>query len=271
MNGRRRWSEWTLTAVAVGVCVGAFLLRARARQVGHDANAMGLLACHILRLLLLLLAWAAVATLIKTAVRREEPATPRGVTVFDLLGGFLILPGCCGLHPFWPAILLLLAAPALLELIFSRHAAARPPGMVLLRVGVGVLLFTLTWYLCASMTQEALRGLGERIEERCGADRLRAWAEKVIASRKKTERSPQLEPEELPDFVDDLLGRFQGVRGGFVRLTDDPHVILFTGGSAYHFQIGIYPSEVDRPPPPWWAGEDARTRLPGIYLSTGGK
>ena len=48
-------------------------------------------------------------------------------------------------------------------------------------------------------------------------------------------------------------------------------VILFTGGSAYHFQIAIYPSDVNRSPPPWWTGEDAGARLPGVYLSTGGK
>jgi len=109
------------------------------------------------------------------------------------------------------------------------------------------------------------------IEDRVGAEKLRGWAGEMIAARKPGQ-PPPLEREALPDWVDDLLGPFQGVRGGGVEdYGNDPHVTLYTGGSAYHFQIRIYPSEVRRHQRPWWMGDNAAELQPGIHLSTEGK
>src|SRR5262249_55604070 len=134
------------------------------------------------------------------------------------------------------------------------------------------LLFTLTWYLCAATTREALHGLGARVEATAGADRLRAWAGEVIATHPPGQGRGALEPDEIPDFVGDLLGDNQGVRGVEVRHGDDPSVDLFTGGSAYHFRIRVHPAGVSHDLPPWWVGEWAGLESqPGIYLETEGK
>jgi hypothetical protein len=185
-----------------------------------------------------------------------------------------------------------------------------------LQVGIVLVLFTITWYLCASRTRQAFRGLGERIEAKGDSDRLLTWAAEVIAAQRQREqalpvkvatavgllasplgqgpflaiptvvlvtmeeRSYRLEREALPDWVIDLMGPFQGVQSAMVYLSpagvvgegDDPCVILYTGGSGYHFQIILRPSRVNRSPSPWWFGElDGLECRPGIYLSTEGK
>jgi hypothetical protein len=81
--------------------------------------------------------------------------------------------------------------------------------------------------------------------------------------------------------VDDLMGPFQGTHSAGVLLEpghvmaggNDPCVILFTGTSAYYFQIVVRPSRARRDPPPWWLGDEGAGLewQPGIFLATGGK
>jgi hypothetical protein len=183
-----------------------------------------------------------------------------------------------------------------------------------LRAGIAAGLFAVTWYECAGVTRQAMLGLGARIEAHGGADKLLDWAAEVVAGRRQWRqllpvegatvvglaasppgpdrlltssgwivaraelRAHSLAPGEIPDWVDRLMGRFEGVRtvavyaepGGY---GGEPCVILFTGSSAYHFEIFLRPSRQRRDLLPWWLGEGT-TGLewrPGILLETGGK
>jgi hypothetical protein len=81
-----------------------------------------------------------------------------------------------------------------------------------------------------------------------------------------------LEAEEIPDFVNDLLGPFHGVRGVVVESGANPCVSLYTGGSAYHFSIRVCPARLNLSKPPWFAGESESFEWrPGVYLGTEGK
>ena len=122
-------------------------------------------------------------------------------------------------------------------------------------------------------TRQALHGLGERLEAEGGAERFLAWAAEAIATHKEGQHGGRLEPDEIPDFVDDLMGPFQGVRSVGVDSGDDPSVTLYTGGSAYHFTIRLRPSRVRHGPWSWWVGEVAGELewRPGIDLATEGK
>jgi hypothetical protein len=310
MNWKPLWNDWKWIVAGVGACAGAFLLNARAWQVGYGANALALLGCHFLRLVLLLFAWVIVVTVFRAALRKEKPTAAGGVTILEAASALTIFLGCMGCYPVWPVVLLL-TAPMFLGLVFfgkcpAEHKLSR---LAVVRVGIAVGLFLLTWYLCATTTRQALRGLGERIEAKGGSEKLTAWATEVIAAHKQRERnlpivgaaavglmaSPQgqgpfvaasaliagsmgnrsgrLEPDEIPDWVDDLLGPFQGVRSvGVEDHGGEPCVALFTGGSAFHFRITVCPLHVRDDAPPWWLGELAHFEShQGIYLETEGK
>src|SRR5262249_16652028 len=157
------------------------------------------------------------------------------LTVLDVAGLVLVFAACFGCYPLWPVVLVVLALPLVMELLFFRKGP-RPAEerWALLRVALAVPLFTLTWYLSALRPAEAVHGLGAGVEAKAGEDRLKRWAADVIAAHPEGEPWSGLKPEEIPDFVSDLLGPFQGVRGGEVRHGPDPSVDLFTGGSAYH-------------------------------------
>jgi hypothetical protein len=272
MKWKHIWHDWGWTAVAVATCLAAWLLYTRAWHVGFAANALGLLGCHFARFFVLIFAGLAVVSAYKSAAGNGTNAAA-GPTVLEIACVVLSLTGCLGFYPVWPVILVLSALPLVLALLFWRRRPVekRESRIAIARVGIIILLFTLSWYLCSSVPGQALRGLGARIEDRVGARKLRGWAGEVIAARKPGQ-PPPLEREALPDWVDDLLGPFQGVRGGGVEdYGNDPHVTLYTGGSAYHFQIRIYPSEVRRHQMPWWMGDDAAELQPGIHLSMGGK
>jgi hypothetical protein len=297
-------------ALPIALCLGAFLVRELAWRVGYSANALGLLGCHLFRTLLLLLAWYTVLAACKAVTREEMTAAPTGLNALDHASALLIVPGCVGCYPVWPVVVLLLSFQIFLARVVRRSCAAgpdRPTEMTIPRVALAVLLFTLTWYLCASTTRQAFNGLGARIEARGGPDRLIAWATDVIARHKQRARTlpivgaaavgltpaplgqgPLLaasalsaaqvgEPghlarDEIPDWVDDLLGPFQGIRSiGIENLEHDPCIALYTGGSAYHFCIRVCPSRSRHGRPPWWAGQHGSDWWPGISLSMEGK
>jgi hypothetical protein len=270
MTWKGAWHDWKWTAAGLGTCLGAAGVTVAAWRTGYAADAFGLLGCHVLSFILLLAAGLSLGCVFRAAAKREKPAA--GPTVLDVAALVLVFSGCFGCYPLWPAVLVLLTSPLLVELLFFRKKG-RPAEewWALGRVALAVPLFTLTWYLCASTTRQALHGLGDRIEAKAGADRLKTWAADVVARHPDTERWSGLEPDEIPDFVGDLLGPNQGVRGGEVRHGDDPSVDLFTGGSGYHFRIRVDPSGVSHAPPWWlggWAGLEWR---PGIHLETEGK
>jgi hypothetical protein len=263
--------EWLRVVPALVVCLGGFFNYTRAWYVGNGASAIGLLGCHFLSLLLLILSWGSVVIVFRAEVSKEQLARNKATTFDAVILAFFIGSGCMGCYPLWPAVLVLLATTFLYAMVFAR-TEDRLPRRAALRGGVALLLFALTWYFCASTSRQAYRGLGERIEARGGADRLRAWAEELIDECKQGKRQPRFDRTELPDWIDELLGPFQGVKGVFVYGADqdDPSVVLYTGGSAYHFQITVHPKRRERNPPLWWFGSESEWQ-PGIYLGIGGK
>jgi hypothetical protein len=273
MDVKHHWSDWKWLGLAGVLCLGAFLIRGRAWQAGYQADAFGLLGCHFLRFLVLLVAWATLVAEFRAANGQQQPAPQSGVSVVHLAGTFLIMVACAGFSLAWPVVLVLLATPCLVGLFLSQKRSVDPAERAwarwaMCRATLGVLLFTLTWYLAASVSRQALYGLGERIDDHGGSDQLVTWAKEVIAVHQKARRPAWLEPTELPDFVEDLLGRFQGVRTAGVDTGADPSVTLYTGGSAYHFQIIVRPSRAGRDPQDVQRPDEWQ---PGIYLGTGGK
>jgi hypothetical protein len=280
MNWKRSLSEWK--SVIAGIVFGgaALLLYYRAWHLGYDANAMGLLGSNLIRLIVLLLAWAALAIDFKAEASKVPTAHPRAISAAGVVGGFLIFPGCVGCYPIWPAILLLLLALLFVGRIrprFSENGASEATDQQLARrdvarIGIGILLFTLTWYLCASTTRQALRGLGERIGDKVGEEKLIDWAKTVIAAHQGNDKSPRLEPDEIPKFIDDLMGPGQGIKmvglGGWGA---EPCVTIHTGTSAYSFRIDICPSRKSKEPPMWLFGDDGSEWRPGIFVGTEGK
>jgi hypothetical protein len=278
MSWKRVWNDWGSVAVALAVCLGTLVLYLQAWHVGHAASAIGLLGCHLLRLPLLLFAWLAVSSEFKTVAGPQGiPVKPR-FSVLDFAGSLIIFVGCFGCYPVWPFVLGLLAVPLVFAMKYYGKGTADPAAtrrirQALLSVAISVALFTLTWYLSAATTRQALHGLGQRIEDKGGADKLLTWAKGLIADTKQKKQPPRLERKDLPDWLEDMLGRFEGVRSvGVQDYGDEACVALRTGGSAYHFRIDVCPSERERARPPWWAGEgNGLAWRPGIYLDIEGK
>jgi hypothetical protein len=309
MTWKTVWHDWKFIAVAAAMCLGAFFLYRGAWNIGYQANALGLLGWHFLRFVLLLFAWAFVVSWFRAAATKERPAVKPGLTVLEGVSVLSIFLGCMGCYPVWPAVLLLMA-PMYAALIFAKTGSAgeRLTRSAILRAGVVVLLFLLTWYFCASTTRQAMRGLGDRIETKGGADKLTAWAAEVLAAHKQRQealpaisaaavgltasplgqgpflaaslliaakagdQSRWLERDEIPDWVDDLLGSFQGIRSVMIEGSrDGPCVALRTGGSAFHFRISVCPTAVNRRSPLWWFVEPSDLEQRGIYLETEGK
>jgi hypothetical protein len=273
-------SQWKSVIACVAFCGAAFFLYERAWNVGYAADAMGLLGNNFLRLILLLLAWAALAMDFKAQVSKVKTRDPRATSTAGMVGGFLIFPGCMGCYPIWPAILLLLLAilflaqfrPSFSEAGTETPAGNRLKGLDVLRMGIGILLFTLTWYLCASTTRQALLGLGERIGDKVGEEKMFDWARSVLAKHQGDDKKPFVEPDEIPDFIKDLMGRFQGVQSvGLGGWGAEPCVTIYTGTSAYSFRISICPSRISQGGPPWWFGDDGSEWRPGIFVGTQGK
>lgn len=311
MDWKSVWNDWKLIMLACVVNLGAFLLNMRAWHAGYNASALGLLGCHFLSFLLLLVSGGTVIAIFDAVARKAKPAT-RGVRVLDVAVLCLFFAGCCGLYFVWPVVLVLLASLLFTALIFSSTNAGshedRPTRSVIACAGTCLLLSTLTWYYCASNTRQGLRGLGARIQAKGGADKLKVWATEVLAAHKQHEQNLPLvcamgvgltasplgqgpllaasafaagkvgetesviAREDLPVWIDDLLGPFEGVRSVGVNTRNDSCVFLYTGGSAYHFQIRVCPSHDSGGQPPWWLGEVAGLEWrPGIHLSTQGK
>lgn len=280
MDWKRLAREWKSVIAGIVFCGVSLLLYYRAWHLGYDADAMGLLGSNLVRLIVLLLARAALAIDFKAEASKIQTAHPRATSAADAVGGFLIFPGCMGCFAIWPAILLLLMGFLLIGRIrpgFSdsgagagdeKRLAWRDTG----RIGVGILLFTLTWYLCAATTRQSLRGLGERIGDKVGEERLIEWAKTVLATHQGDDKPPHIEPQEIPNFIDDLMGPGQGIRmvhlGGWGA---EPCVTIHTGTSAYSFRISICPSRTSQAPAPWWLGDDGSEWRPGILVGTEGK
>jgi hypothetical protein len=300
--------DWGLILFGVMLCLGAFLLRRMAWNAGHSANAFGLLGCHFLRLVLLFLAWFVVVSAFKIATGRDKPPDSRRLTLFEAISVLSIFLGCMGCYPAWPAVLLSVVPLFLAVLLYGKTPEHTTRGMAVGRFGGVVLLFVVSWYVASTTTQQGLRGLGARIEEKSGSDKLVEWSKEMIAAEKAREQarpavaaaavaltaSPRgqgtllaasvliagrvgdnhrrIEREELPEWVDDLLGQFQGVRGAGVEGSgDNTHVSLYTGGSGFHFRIRVYPSRTTPDPSPLWFGEAPGQWTPQIDLDTEGK
>jgi hypothetical protein len=303
-----------IIAGALGLCLLATGVNVMAWRAGYAGNAIGLLGCHFLRTFLLLGSGYTAIAAIKTAATREPlAAQSRFTTVETIAFTCLLITGCIGCSVFWPAILLLLSTAAITVIYLKKPDSNAV--LSLRHLIVVVVMFTVTWYLCATVTRQAFYGLGARIEAKGGAAKLKAWAAGVIAARIQREKAfpvlaassvgmltipggngtlavaaalidgkaddgrPTLSAAEIPTWVDDIMGPFQGIRsvgiylrpGGVLFGGDDPCIVMWSGGSAYSFRIVVRPWG-GTPSPPWWIGAiDGMEWQPGIYLSTEGK
>jgi hypothetical protein len=272
MGWKRTWNDWMPVAMAAGLCLGAFLLNAGAWQAGYRASWSALGGCNMLRIPLLLLAWVAVFSVFEGAARTEKPAGPSAGSVLRNIGLFLLVPACFSCQFLWTLVLLVLTAAVVALFSVRKDASPTTWKWTVLRFVLVSLLFTLTWYLCASTTRQALHGLGVRIADKGVEDRLRDWAAEVIAAVKQGRHHYRYTYDEVPDFVDDLMGPIPGWPIVHVdTYAQDPYIAI-ANGSGYAFQITICPSCIAQKPQPWWVPEWTRLEWrPGIYLETAGR
>jgi hypothetical protein len=160
---------------------------------------------------------------------------------------------------------------ALGRLIFPRKDPTGAGWQVsILRALVAVAACAFAWYHLAFLNDECLRGLQARFESRVKPEELLAWAGDVL---KDVPNDPPpdwrrfLPPEEVPPFVEDMLGTSPGrpmvevVGTGMER-----HVRITQGSGRCWFAVEVAP-------PPFHAESErtwgAAAWRPGIYLSIG--
>jgi hypothetical protein len=271
MGWKRLWDDWKAIAIAVVVCLGAFLLNGRAWQAGYRASWSALGGCNLLRLPLVGVAWWTVFAVIEAAAKIEKPP-PGKTSVLRNLGWVLGVAVCLSCQFLWPVLLLALISLVVTVMTYRKDQIRSAWKEAVLRSFLVVLLFTLTWYLCASTTRQALYGLGARIEALNAEDRLRAWAVEVIAAVQQKKHPGHYAYNEVPDIVDDLMGRIPGwPYVVVVAEAPDPYVEI-SNASGYSLRITVCPSCPAQEPQPWWVPEWTRMEWrPGIYLETAGK
>jgi hypothetical protein len=278
MNWNTLGREACGIAFPLGVCLGASFVRAQAWRLGSRWPQNGYMPCYVWSFLLLMLAWLSVVWVFRAGVSRDKPG---GVTVADVLVCFLTVVGCIGCYPLWPIVLCLLTM-VVVALVETRKGVLGPAWKPLaVRAAITGLLFVFTWYQCATTRRQALRGFAHRIETLVGEDRLLAWAsEQIAAAKAKQKKLPDanrndLKPEEIPDFVHDLMGGVPARTRVVVQLDrPDPSVAIFNS-SQEAFRVTVRPSrqlhEYADFPPHWWVQETAGVQWrPGIYLDTAG-
>jgi hypothetical protein len=272
MDWKRIWNDWKAPGAAVVLCLGAFFLNAGAWHAGYCASWSALGGCNFLRMLLLLLAWGAVFSVFEEAAPTDKPFPASAGSVLRNLGLVLLVPACFSCQFLWPVVLLLSLAGVLALRSVRNGAIPTVSKRTVVRFVFVSLLFPLTWYLCASTTRQALHGLGARIEDKGAEDQLRAWAAQVIAEVQQKKHTAGYTYDEVPDFLDDLMGRLPGWPWVHVNADAPEPYVQVANSSGYAFMITICPSCRAREPVPWWIPEWTRLEWrPGIYLETAGK
>lgn len=262
--------------VPSGLCLGALLLHARAWHRGYSNPELGvLMGCQGVSFFILLAAWVWVSIVLFTIQVKKEKSTDGRLGTTTAL--FLTVSGCFGCYPLWPVVLFLVAL--LLMPLTSRRKDSLGPNwrIVVLRAGITALLFTLTWYLCATVKKQALHGFGERIEAMVGEDHLIGWATEVIAARQQGKpqdaNTAPLAREEVPNFIHDLMGGEPKRTHVEVHIDGKNAYVTVTNSAQEAFRITIRPSRVAHDPgsflPHWWVKESAGFEWrPGIDLDT---
>src|SRR5262245_11552831 len=105
MTWKSAWLNWRWTAASLGTCLAAGLLVVGAWRNGYAASATGLLACHFVSFVLLLIAGLSLIQTFRAAAKRETPSIRTGPTVLDVAAFVLSFSGCLGCYPLWPVIL----------------------------------------------------------------------------------------------------------------------------------------------------------------------
>jgi hypothetical protein len=263
------WPEsgkrWGPILAGAGLCAAAFGVNVWAWQAGRQASWVMLMQCHLLALLVMLLAWWMVFNAL-SAGWPVPPALSWGRHLLAWTGVLAIVAGCINLHPALPLVALVL--PLFLgALIVRRHTLGPGWKGIVLRAALAVLLFEATWYECATKYWQAMLGLGERIEAHGGSERLMAWAKEVIAETPPNGGRTMV-ANEVPDFVVDMTGRIPGWPWVHVYNGDDPTVMI-ANGSGYGFLITVRPKQADEEAPP--GGVFEFHWRPGIDLGTASK
>jgi hypothetical protein len=252
-----------VVAFALATCAGGFLNAQRAWRLGYRGEAIPYLGCQVVGFFLSVLAAGAVATAFEHALGKGAASISNLKSLFVAL----VVLGCAGpigLPAAWPVAAAVPAVALVVLWVAGRHALRTDWVVVALCPAATVALFVLTWMQSATVFREALRGLGERLEEKCGADRLAAWAAEEVAAHPA---GAFLDPAELPDFVRDLAPG-QGVRvNAQVLRQPDLYVQLYIG-TGHSFLVAIHPSRTR--PGATDPVSDTEWR-PGIVLGTMGK
>jgi hypothetical protein len=271
MKWKSVWMEVRPLLFPIAVCAWALFAHQRAWQLGYAHPEVGLMGCLMAGAFALGLAWLSVYLKFRKAVRKEISA---GLHVGDLLVGFLAMLGCIGCYPLWPVALCVMA---LYVLALTSRTAGLEPRKVR-QAGLTCALFLLTWFECASLYPEALQGFAERLDKRVGEVRIMAWAEEVIAARKRrkdaADGDPFLAREEIPEFAHDLMGGRPDKTRVEVRLWSGDSCVTIASTANHAFRVTIHTSRrphEDGPPACWFSpGLTGLQWRPGIFLDTVG-
>jgi hypothetical protein len=265
MNWPEAGKRWGPILVGVGLCAASFGLNAWAWQAGREASWVMLLQCHVLALLVLLAAWWAVFQAL-TVGCPAPPARSSGRQLLAWTGGVVIVAGCVSFYPASGVVLVVLGL-FFFALLPRRHRVGPEWKGMALRAALAVMLFEVTFNECATRSQQAMLGFGERIETHGGSERLMAWAKEVLAATLPGQ-GRTIAVNEVPDFVVDMMGNIPGWPWVNVYNGDDPEVMI-ANGSGYGFLITVRPKHAE---------EDAAVGgvfgfhwRPGIDLGTASK
>jgi hypothetical protein len=277
------WKTWKAIGgivLAVGACVGAFFLNALAWQMGFSYPENGLMPCHGWAFLILVPAWGSVLLLIETPPRKEKATGPRVWEIlFAVIALFSMFFSCYGCYATWPGVVVVVLLIVVFAVLIEPKDAVGATWWLIGRAAVTAVLFMITWYLAATMLRQGIRGFGERMEAKVDDDRLIAWAEEVIAERKRQKDvqpwQNALAAEKIPDFMHDLMGgQPERTRVTVVLTPNDAYVTVATSVSQT-LQITIRPSRAPRERgsglPAWLIREaDGFEWRAGIYVDTAG-
>jgi hypothetical protein len=250
--------------VAGGISLVAYLLPLVCWYDGRQGRYGLLLLCNLLRLLLLLIAFLMLPGAVGLGGKDKPPVRADRFALLSVACMALMFLACAGAASRWTAVLGAVAT-LLTVLVWYRQRHFVPGGRpVLLRAVIAGAAFMFIWYQCASTTASALTGLGERLEATGGSERLRAWAAEVIAATPAGQWR-HLRREEIPDFVDDLMGRIPGFPTVWVYNMDQPCVVV-ANGSGYGYGVAVCPDGQE--PQVGFGGMVRTTWRPGIYFTT---
>jgi hypothetical protein len=136
-----------------------------------------------------------------------------------------------------------------------------------LHAALSASLFMITWHECSTTTERFLNGFGTRIDDSCGADRLMAWAQEIIA-KPPAKDGGLLSASDYPEFILDLMNSpdTRWPDGWVAGPAGEQATVVIANGSGYGFGITIRPSGSENGPAT--GGTMRITWRRGLFLHT---